>query len=72
MTRPIALDLTAPVRSLRTLAKVSGVEAAKAADMSRQAISNVEARGADIRLGTLVRLAEALGFEIEIRVRRTG
>lgn len=68
--KAVTLDPSTPVRSLRTLAKISGVEAGEAADMSKQSIANVEARGGDIRLSTLRHIAEALGFTIEIRARR--
>lgn len=70
MTRPIPLDPAAPVRSLRKLAGLSGVGCAEAAGMSKQALSNVEARGGAIRLATLGEIAASLGYEVEIRVSR--
>lgn len=66
----IPLDPAAPIRSLRELLDLSGVDFAASVGMSKQSLANLESRGGNIRLGTLADIARGHGFDVEIRVRK--
>lgn len=65
------LDLGRAFAELRELAGASHGDVGKAVKVARSWSSKAEASEGRIKLSTLLRLARALGFEVEVRVRRT-
>lgn len=67
---PIRIDPTLAVRLqirwARQDAKLSQAELAKRLGVSRQQVSMLEAQGGNVTLGTLQKVAEALGRELDI------
>lgn len=61
--RPVVLDLDAPLASLIEAADVTRAHLADQLGVRSQSV-----RDGDVRLSSLRRAAEALGFELEIRV----
>ncbi len=67
---PITLDLARPVASLLEQAGLTAYGLGKLANQRTQSIDGHVARGAGIGLDTLAKLAHAVGYEVELRLRR--
>ncbi len=68
MAHPI--DPAAPVAALLALAGLSQRAATARLGVTQQAVSAAVKRGTGVTLGTLVAWAEALGYVVEVRLRR--
>lgn len=67
---PHPIDPAAPVAALLAASSLSQGAAAARLGVTRQAVSAAVARGAGVTLGTLVAWAGALGYVVEVRLRR--
>ncbi len=68
-----ALQVGRSLRALRIRAAKRQQDVGAAAGVSRQLVSKVEAgQSADVRVGTLIAIAEALGASIDVKVRWHG
>lgn len=72
MTRPHPIDPTAPVAALLALAGLTQGAAARRLGCTQQAVGAALARGAGVTLGTLTAWAAALGYVVEVRLRRAA
>ena len=79
LTRPYPIDPLHPIAALLAaagLARPDGSilqsEAARRLDCTQQAVGAALARGPGVTLGTLTAWAAALGYVVEVRVRRAA
>ncbi len=63
------LRLGVQIAKLRKQERLSQTELAARAQMSAPKVSNIENNPRDVKVGTLIRLASALGTKLEIRFR---
>jgi len=68
MARTTALDLDAPLRSLREVAGLTLSQLAEARGVRPPSEHEAEGLGSAIKLATLLHAAEAAGLTVEIRV----
>lgn len=64
------VDKENPARSIRLHAKLSGAELARRLNMSPQNVSRIEGEGPRVEFRTILRIAEACGFELSLEVSR--
>jgi transcriptional regulator with XRE-family HTH domain len=63
LIRPALASFVSELRAARLRARMSKVELAKRARMTRQGLHKIE-RGGDVTLGTIALLAHALGCQV--------
>ena len=66
----LQLTVSRQAHGIRALREWSQDDMAHVAGVSPQTVLDVESMGVDVHLSTLVRLAYAAGFEVDIRFRR--
>ncbi len=69
-SKPAALDLDAPVASLRAYAGLTQVQLAERRDIGQGSVSTAEKAGAAVSIATLRAYAAAAGLELEIVARK--
>lgn len=70
MTRPIPLDPSAPLRSLRLASGLTQAALAEARGVRQPSQAEAEGLGPRVRLATLLAAAEAAGLEILLAARK--
>lgn len=66
--RPITLDNENPVSSVREASGLSQRELSDALGVANTWVHKAEKRGYRVQLGTLMDVAEAAGFRLELRI----
>ena len=62
-----SLNLGLEIAKLREAEKLSQTQLAAKAEMSAPKISVIENKPKDVKIGTLIRIADALGRQVEVR-----